>query len=111
MDHDVALKYISALGFPICSSIALGWALWKVGGQLLRKFFEHVDAIGPKLDRIGDSNDEIKQHTAKWPSDLVTKVSDSVFERIRKEFGTHGCNLDEADVRTLLEQHARRTKS
>lgn len=105
MDHAVILQYVQALGFPVCSSIALGWALWKIGGQLLLKFFQHVDAIAPKLDRIAESNDGIKEQISKWPSDLVSKVSDSVIEKLKSEAAMRGCPLTERDIAVLVENH------
>lgn len=34
---------IQAVGFPICTAIAMGWALWKIGSQLLASHFTLVD--------------------------------------------------------------------
>jgi len=107
VDHSIILQYIQALGFPICSSIALGWALWKIGGALLAKFFQHVDAIVPKIDRIAESNEEISNHVSKWPSDLVNKISDQVVERMRRELAERGCNLSAAEVKAVIEQRHR----
>lgn len=121
MDHSVILQYVQALGFPICSSMALGWALWKIGGKLLEKFFQHVDAIAPKLERIAESNDQIKvnseqikEHTAKWPSDLVNKLSESVQAKIEEALEIKlrdlGCALNDSEKRTLLEALGRKSR-
>ncbi len=34
MDHSVFLQYAQTLGFPICTSVALAWALYKVGTMI-----------------------------------------------------------------------------
>ncbi len=47
MDHDLVIRYISTLGFPICAAIALGWAFWKigwtVGTRLLDAHLDHLE--------------------------------------------------------------------
>ena len=106
MDHSVILQYIQALGFPICVSIALFYALWKIGGRLVEAFFDHVQQIGPKLDRIADATEATRDKLGKWPSDLVDAVSDSVHEKMAAKFKEMGCKPHEISL--LLEESNKR---
>lgn len=107
MDHAVILQYMQVLGFPVCASISLGWALWKIGGQLLMKFFDHVDSIGPKLDRVAVSNEAIVEHLQKLPANLVDLVADRVLAKLRDDPGV-GCRMTEEQynhVRRAMGDH------
>lgn len=42
MDHEVVIRYISALGFPILASMALSWALYKIGFKLADAFVQYL---------------------------------------------------------------------
>lgn len=102
MDHTVILQYIQTLGFPICVSISLAWALYKIGGKLLESFFRHIDEINPKLDRIVEAVESTNNHVSKWPSDLVKTVSDSVKEEIAKQLERSGCKLTQSEINALF---------
>lgn len=45
MDHELILKYLSTLGFPICVAIAAGYALWKLGTILMNTHMQFVHDI------------------------------------------------------------------
>lgn len=44
MDHDIVIRYISALGFPITTSVALGYALYRLGTFLASHFVAYLIA-------------------------------------------------------------------
>ena len=107
-DHGVILQYIQALGFPICVSIALAWALYQVGGRLLDSFFTHLNSINPKLDRIAEAAESTNKHVSNWPSDLVKTVSDSVKEQIEKQLEKAGCKLSQHELNALYKSMERK---
>lgn len=110
VDHEIILQYVQTLGFPICVSVALAWALWKIGGKLLESFFVHLAEINPKLDSIATSNEAIRKSNEKienrvsnWPSDPVKTISDSVKEKILQDLAKAGCKLSDKEVQMLLQ--------
>ena len=50
-EHGVIIQYIQTIGFPICASIAMAWALWKVGSRLLAAHFDFINAIKDQGER------------------------------------------------------------
>lgn len=42
MEADQVLKWINAIGFPVCVSLALLWAFWKIGSTLLASHAEYL---------------------------------------------------------------------
>lgn len=55
-NDDIVLRWVQALGFPICVSGVLLYALLKLGNRLLDVFLEHIKEIVPM---IGNKFDEV----------------------------------------------------
>lgn len=62
-EHGVIIQYIQTIGFPICASIAMAWALWKVGSRLLAAHFDFINAIKDQ----GERQTKVLEN---WPPDL-----------------------------------------
>lgn len=109
MEHTVILQYIQTLGFPICVSISLALALYKIGGRLLESFFQHLAEINPKLDSIAasseairKSNEKIENRVSNWPSDPVKTITDSVKEKVLADLAKAGCKLTDQEAQIIL---------
>jgi hypothetical protein len=52
--HDLIIRYISALGFPIVAAMAMAWVLYKIGGYLVLAHTAYLE----------DNTREMKKQTA-----------------------------------------------
>ena len=82
VDHTVMIQYIQTLGFPVCASIAMGWALWKIGSRLLEAHFNFLNTIKEQGER------QIKILEA-WPANPrdICQASEVLEERNSKRKG------------------------
>jgi len=66
MNHDIVLSYINALGFPVCVSIAMGFALWKLGSRLADAHFDLVISLKTDSAKNADNIKNISHVVSKW---------------------------------------------
>ena len=60
MEHDIAIKYISTLGFPIFWALAMGWVLFKIGGKLTEGHITYMTENTAEMKKQTKVLDEIK---------------------------------------------------
>lgn len=73
-DHELILRYISTLGFPICVAIAFGWALWKIGNELLATHKQFVADIKANAVQNTVLVGEIKQQGQQIVTELARQT-------------------------------------
>jgi hypothetical protein len=71
MDNQVILQYAQVLGYPVCVSVALGWALWTIGIRLLDSHFALIEVVRTQGNQAVDELREQSRILRKWPSDPV----------------------------------------
>jgi hypothetical protein len=74
VDHQLVLQYLQALGFPICASLALGWALWRIGNRLMESHLTFMEVVRKQGDKAIDELSKQSAILSKWPSDPVKTI-------------------------------------
>ena len=74
MDHELVLRYVSTLGFPICMSAALGYALWKIGSKLLDSHLATIAAVTLEAATNAKAIIEIQHQMGKVSASLEEPI-------------------------------------
>ncbi len=69
MDHELLIRYISSLGFPIASAIGLGYVLWRLGRDLAAA---HVAYLKENTVEMKKQTEELKKQTPILQSIIAT---------------------------------------
>lgn len=70
MDHELILKYLSTLGFPVCMAIGFAYALWKIGARLLDSHMQLVT----DLKANSQSNTDLMRQIEAASSTMVLEL-------------------------------------
>lgn len=59
--EEIAYRWIGALGFPICTAVACGWVLYRLGSRLVDTVTKLIDATTTEIPKQTQALAEIKE--------------------------------------------------